>query len=255
MSEKSRTCACCLQMQEKLAQAAVSKPRTMVCLAGLRHTAVPVRLGSRLIGFLQMGQVFRHKPTPDQFERTAALFAKLGAEINLDQLKNAYFATRVMPQKQQEAATTLLRIFAQHLSMLSNQVIVQRQKAEPPMIAKAKTYILEHQAENIRLGQVAQAVHASKFNFCKLFKKATEISFTDYVTRIRIEKSKDLLLNPNLRVSEIAFEAGFQSLTHFNRSFKKHLVQSPTEYRSHLMPASRTLRWRRCVAAECRIDL
>jgi ligand-binding sensor protein len=101
MSEKSRTCACCLQMQEKLAQAAVSKPRTMVCLAGLRHTAVPVRLGSRLIGFLQMGQVFRHKPTPDQFERTAALLAKLGAEINLDQLKNAYFATRVMPQKRQ----------------------------------------------------------------------------------------------------------------------------------------------------------
>ena len=50
-----------------------------------------------------------------------------------------------------------------------------------------------------------------------------------------IEKAKNLLLNPNLRVSEIAFEVGFQSLTHFNRVFKKLLGQSPTEYRAQLL--------------------
>jgi len=52
---------------------------------------------------------------------------------------------------------------------------------------------------------------------------------------VRIEKSKNLLLNPNLRVSEIAFEVGFQSLTHFNRVFKKLLGQSPTDYRAQLL--------------------
>jgi len=57
----------------------------------------------------------------------------------------------VMPHKQQEAATTLLKIFAQHLSMLCNQVIVQQQNAELPMIAKAKAFIQEHQTENVRL--------------------------------------------------------------------------------------------------------
>jgi AraC-like DNA-binding protein len=51
---------------------------------------------------------------------------------------------------------------------------------------------------------------------------------------MRIEKAKNLLLNPNLRISEIAYEIGFQSLTHFNRVFKKIIGQSPTEYRSQL---------------------
>ena len=56
-----------------------------------------------------------------------------------------------------------------------------------------------------------------------------------YLSRVRIEKSKNLLLNPNLRVSEIAFEVGFQSLTHFNRVFKKVLGQTPTDYRAQLL--------------------
>jgi AraC-like DNA-binding protein len=68
-----------------------------------------------------------------------------------------------------------------------------------------------------------------------MFKKVTGINFTDYLSRVRIEKSKNLLLNPNLRVSEIAYEVGFQSLTHFNRVFKKILGQAPTEYRAQLL--------------------
>jgi AraC-like DNA-binding protein len=54
------------------------------------------------------------------------------------------------------------------------------------------------------------------------------------VSRLRIEKAKALLLNPNLRISEIAYEVGFQSLTHFNRVFKRILGRSPTEYRLRL---------------------
>lgn len=102
-------------MLEKLSQAAISEARTIVCSAGLCETAVPVRLGDHLIGFLEIGQVFHHKPTPSQFERTAKVLAQQGVNLNQDKVKDAYFATRVMPEKQQESATTLLRIFAQHL--------------------------------------------------------------------------------------------------------------------------------------------
>jgi YesN/AraC family two-component response regulator len=209
----------------------------MVCPAGLCETAVPVRVGERLVGFLMTGQVFRGKPTQSQFDRTAGAVSQWGIEVDRDQMKEAYFATRVMPAKQQESAITLLRIFAQHLSMLSNQVMVRQQNAEPPMITKAKAYIEEHQTEELSLGQVARAVATSTFYFCKMFRKMTGINFTDYLARVRIEKSKNLLLNPNLRVSEIAYEVGFQSLTHFNRVFKKLLGQSPTDYRAHLTVA------------------
>ncbi|HWW00162.1 MAG TPA: helix-turn-helix domain-containing protein [Candidatus Acidoferrum sp.] len=237
MSEKSRACASCLQVQEKLSRAATLEPHTIVCPAGLCETAVPVRVGERLVGFLMTGQVFRSKPTQSQFDRTAGIVSQWGIEVDRDQMKDAYFATRVMPAKRQESAITLLRIFAQHLSMLSNQVMVRQQNAEPPMITKAKAYIEEHQTEELSLGQVARAVATSTFYFCKMFRKMTGINFTDYLARVRIEKSKNLLLNPNLRVSEIAYEVGFQSLTHFNRVFKKLLGQSPTDYRAHLTVA------------------
>jgi AraC-like DNA-binding protein/ligand-binding sensor protein len=237
ISEKSRACASCLSVQEELSELATHEPHTIGCPNGLSDTAVPVRLGDRLIGFLQTGQVFRKKPSEGQFERVAKQVAEWGVEVNRDALRDAYFATRFVPAKQHEAVVKLLTIFAQHLSMLSNQVVVQHDNAEPPVITKAKEYILEHQTENLRLGHVAKACNTSTFYFCKMFKKITGINFTDYLSRVRIEKSKNLLLNPNLRVSEIAFEVGFQSLTHFNRVFKKILGQSPTEYRAQLLGA------------------
>jgi len=235
ISEKSRACASCLSVQERLSELAAAEPCTIGCPNGLCDTAVPVRLGDRLIGFLQTGQVFKRKPSASQFERVSKQLAEWGIQSDRQALREAYFATRVVPARQHEAVVKLLTIFAQHLSMLSNQVVVQHENAEPPVITKAKEYILEHQTENLRLGHVAKACNTSTFYFCKMFKKITSINFTDYLSRVRIEKSKNLLLNPNLRVSEIAFEVGFQSLTHFNRVFKKILGQSPTEYRAQLL--------------------
>ena len=87
---------------------------------------------------------------------------------------------------------------------------------------------------NFRWSRSPIAVNTSKFYFCKMFKKATGINFTDYLSRVRTERAKNLLLNPNLRVSEIAYEVGFQSLTHFNRVFKRILGRSPTDYREQL---------------------
>jgi AraC-like DNA-binding protein/ligand-binding sensor protein len=235
MSEKSRACASCLQVQERLSQTAACEPQTVVCPSGLCDSAVPVRLGNRLIGFLRTGQVFRRKPTEAQFQRAVKLVRQWGLQSSEDQLRAAYFGTGVLPGKEHEAVIKMLTIFAQHLSMLSNQVIVQQDNSEPTVITRAKEYIQEHQTEHLRLSHVAKAVNTSTFYFCKIFKKVTRINFTHYLSRVRVEKSKNLLLNPNLRVSEIAYEVGFQSLTHFNRVFKKILGQSPTEYREQLL--------------------
>jgi AraC-like DNA-binding protein/ligand-binding sensor protein len=235
MSDKSRACAQCLQMQEKLCLQAAKGAQTVTCASGLSDSAVPVWMSDRLIGFLQIGQVFRKKPTPAQFEKVCKLTKQWGIETDRETLRKAFFAGRVVTPKEHDSALKLLTIFAQHLAMVSNQVFIQRENSEPPVITKAKTYIQEHQTEELSLTQVAKAVNMSSYYFCKMFKKIAGINFTDYVSRVRIEKSKNLLLNPNLRVSEIAFEVGFQSLTHFNRVFKKILNESPTDYRAKLL--------------------
>jgi AraC-like DNA-binding protein len=205
LSKKNRSCAACLQTQERLCQQAVTKAETLNCPVGLCDSAVPVRMSDRLVGYLRFGQVFRRKPTEAQFKKTVELCKKWGVETSPETLRKAYFSGRVITPKEHDSALKLLTIFAQHLAMVSNQVFIQRENSEPPVIAKARAYIQEHQTEELSLNQVAKAVNMSSYYFCKMFKKVAGINFTDYVARVRIEKSKNLLLNPNLRVSEIAF--------------------------------------------------
>jgi AraC-like DNA-binding protein/ligand-binding sensor protein len=234
MAGHNRACAACLETQQKISEAAGAGPRTVKCFAGLCDTGVPVSVGEELLGFLQTGQVFLKKPTRAQFARTAQQLVDWGWKVDLRRLEEAYFQTRVITPQQYESVLRLLTIFAQHLSLVSNQLMVACANAEPPVIMRAKQFIRDHQADKLSLTDVARAVNTSTFYFCKLFKKATGLNFTEYLSRVRIEKAKNLLLNPNLRVSEIAFEAGFQSLTHFNRIFRKLAGQSPTQYRAKL---------------------
>ena len=231
MAQHSRSCAACLEVQQKIAESPGEGAKTVRCFAGLCDSAVPVRVGKDLIGFLQTGQVLLKKPTSKQFAHTARQLVDWGLKVDLHELEEAYFQTRVLTKPQYDSMVRLLTIFGQHLSMLSNQITVQQQNAEPLTIRRARDFINNHQTEDLSLADVARAVNTSTFYFCKSFKKATGLHFTDYLSRVRIEKAKNLLLNPNLRVSEIAYEVGFQSLTHFNRVFRKLVGESPSDYR------------------------
>lgn len=235
MAKTSRTCAACLQVQEEIADNPGPGARTVTCFAGLKDTAIPLRFGHELVGFLQTGQVFVGAG-PDQagFKQVTKQLLDWGLKTDLSKVEESWFHTRVLTEEQYQAMVRLLAIFAQHLAIVGNQILVQERNAEPPTVVRAKQFIAAHQGEDISLGDVAKAVNTSTFYFCKLFKKATGLNFTDYLSRVRIEKAKNLLLNPNARVSEVAYEVGFQSLTHFNRVFRKIVGESPTEYRHRL---------------------
>lgn len=234
MATKSCACALCLQTQQRLTENAGTGPQTICCVSGLTETAVPVRLGEQLVGFLQTGQVFRKSPSSTQFDRVLHLSSTWGLGVSADRLREAYLQSPVLGPREYGAVVRMLSVFSQHLAMVSNQVVVRQEHPEPAIVVKAKSYINERQGEDLSLSQVAGAVNTSTFYFCKVFKKATGLNFTDYVSRVRIEKAKNLALNPNLRISEIAFEVGFQSLTHFNRVFKRITGLSPTQYRAQL---------------------
>ncbi len=234
MAGKSSTCTVCLQVQEKLLRDATATATTVTCAYGLNETAVPVKLGPKIIGYLQTGQVLPQPPDPASFQRAYQTAAKLGVKLNKGAARSAYFATPVVSRRKNKSISSLLSIFAEHLAMTSNQIAVQTAQAEPPSISRAKAFIREHYQEKLSLGQVAGAVHVSVFYFCKLFRKATGTNFTEFVSRTRVEKAMSLLLNPNNRISEIAYEVGFESLTHFNRTFKKFAGESPTQYRGRL---------------------
>ena len=104
-------------------------------------------------------------------------------------------------------------------------------RAEPVEIWKARKFIEEHSNEELSLKRVARAVNISVNYLSEKFKEVTGVNFVEYVARVRFEKACDLLENADRRISEIAFAVGFQSLSQFNRIFKKLSGRSPTAYR------------------------
>ena len=104
-------------------------------------------------------------------------------------------------------------------------------RAEPVAIWKARKYIDEHSREELSLTRVAKAVNMNANYLSENFKQVTGIKFVDYVAHVRFKNACDLLRNSRLRISEIAFAVGFQSLSQFNRVFKKFSGKSPTQYR------------------------
>jgi YesN/AraC family two-component response regulator len=104
-------------------------------------------------------------------------------------------------------------------------------RAEPVEIWKARKFIEEHSNEELSLKRVARAVNISGNYLSEKFKEITGLNFVEYVARVRFEKACDLLENADRRISEIAFAVGFQSLSQFNRIFKKLSGRSPTAYR------------------------
>ena len=234
MAQSNQSCAACLQLQKRVEVEAQLEPKTLKCFAGLCDSAVPIRVGENLVAFLQTGQVLLHQPSKKQFAQTTRQLLKFGTEYDLKKLEEAYFQSRVVNKKQYDSILRLLTIFAQHLSILSNQLVVKEEHAEAPSITKARVYITDKHADDLSLDEVAKAVNMSAFYFCKMFKKATGMTFTDYLARVRVEKVRNLLLNPHKRISEAAFEAGFQSLSQFNRVFRKIAGEAPTTYRAKI---------------------
>jgi len=238
LSQRPATLAVCLQSHADIVQHTGVNARTETCPFGLTETAVPVRLGQETIGFLRIGQVLRRSAIQSDKTRAAAKLKECGVPFT-GGIRKAWETTPIIPKDKYGATVRLLTFFAEQLSALINQIVLEQQNAEPPLVRKAREYIEQHKIEPLSLGAVAQASGASVFHFCKVFKKTTGLKFTDYVARVRLESAKTQLLNPSRRISEVAYDVGFQSLTQFNRMFKRVFGQSPTEFRANLHFSSR----------------
>ncbi len=106
--------------------------------------------------------------------------------------------------------------------------------SEPAAITKAKTFVCTHLNKDLSLGRVAKTVNLSAGYFSELFRQAAGMTFTDYVAGVRVERVKALLENRALRITEIAYDTGFKSLSQFNRVFKRLAGVSPSAYRESL---------------------
>jgi len=229
-------CEACLLEERRVQRSAARKltPQQIHCFAGLTVVAVPVVIGGRHVATLLSGHVLRREPTQRDFTMVVKM---LGGAPNGDwekRARRAYFGTPVVTVERFQAVIELLNVFAQYLADYASRCAIASSHEEPTVVASAKEFVHSHVEESVTLAQVAQHVHVSPFYFCKLFKKATGMTLTEYVARVRVEKAKTLLVDPSLRISEVVYAAGFGSIPRFNSVFKQYVGMPPTQYRATL---------------------
>lgn len=102
------------------------------------------------------------------------------------------------------------------------------------LVNNAMKYMEEHYREKLKLQDVANQVYVSQWHLSKLLNRYKAQSFSDILNNIRIEKAKELLKDPSLRIGDIADMVGFLDMAHFSRVFKKQTGLSANEYRNSL---------------------
>jgi AraC-like DNA-binding protein len=107
----------------------------------------------------------------------------------------------------------------------------------PPDVARARTLVDARLGDELHLRDVARHAGMSKYHFCRVFKATTGLTFNSYVVQARVTRAQQRLLDPQARVSEVAYEVGFQSLSQFNRHFRRLVGECPTRFRAHCQPA------------------
>ena len=102
-------------------------------------------------------------------------------------------------------------------------------------IDKIISFINNNYTRNLKLNEIAGMASMNSSAFCRYFKENTGKTLLQYVMEMRVGYACKLLALGEMDISQIAVECGFDSITHFNRTFKQLVNLTPTQYRSNIM--------------------
>lgn len=140
-----------------------------------------------------------------------------------------------------DCSTDLEELFDEIKLRVSNLTDYVRKSLEfhiKASILKAKEIIDHNYHQNLTLEEIARSVSISPFYFCRLFREELGVSFTEYLTKVRLGKAVDLLAQ-GLSVKECCYALGYNDPNYFSRIFRKYYQVSPSEYRGELVKKER----------------
>ena len=198
-----------------------------------------VAVGRLHVATLVIGQVWRQRPRRRMFRCHTTCQTPCGlARMRWRRLESLRNSLPVVPRGQFEAVVRVVKLFARQLAVEADRFLIAGRANEPQWLAAVRQLARSADKGPVTTRHAAQRAAMSSTHFCKLFRKATGMTFTQYVTRIRVEKAKTLLRDPFARISQVAFAAGFGSIPQFNSVFRRHAGMSPTQFRASLRDGS-----------------
>jgi AraC-like DNA-binding protein len=209
-------------------------PVQYACPSGLVKILVPVFINGRHAGLLLAGPVALHTLDAARLEQLAGNLAKAGLGGRVAQLQTTWRFSPQLSFAKCRAAETLLRMFGKYLEEAGRHFLQSANVPSTPLLKKIEAFLAGCQNDQVSLKTVAASVNLSPCHFCSVFKKQTGLTFSRYRVRQRLAKARALLADEARRISDVAFESGFESIPYFNRAFRRQFGCSPTEYRQRL---------------------
>jgi len=202
------------------------------CHAGLTEFIVPVTRDGEMIALLQSGQVHDRRPSAAEWRIARQDLVKAG--ITSGPLRRLFWKNRVLPQDRQGDLLNLLELIASRLAHADEQRLLPEPGRTRMQLGRAVTFIEVHLGERLTLPVIAQAAGLSTRSLARLFRKEVGTNVVEFILRRRVACARDLLRRTDHTCAEIAFQAGFGSVQHFNRIFRRHQDMSPGEWRQRV---------------------
>ncbi|MEF3308095.1 response regulator [Paenibacillus sp. GYB004] len=161
-------------------------------------------------------------------DKKSPLFTILGGKLSeMLQIHEPGLIGSSLPDNVEDVKKVFFRLVEKWRDYSSQDVKQQIRKS----IQKVCGFIQTQYFQNITLEQMAQMAHLSISHFSAVFKQETGQSLIHYLNEVRIQKSKQLLLEPDIKIYQVAELVGYTSMSYFNRMFKKTVGKTPAEYR------------------------
>lgn len=227
----------CAQFRQALLSKATKSVALGTCPAGLCEVAVPLRVGAVTAGYLVFGG-FRALPSGEkEWERVKAFFGRQRIPARGGKWRALWKSTDELSEEKIRAYMHFVELAVR---LFSERMTLHLSPAEtrlPEPVMKACRFLRrECLVREVALGDVARRVGMSEGHFSRIFHHSIGLTFGEFIARHRVDKARELLKDPRLRVTDAAFASGFQSLSQFHRVFRKIVGASPREFRRSLVP-------------------
>ncbi|HEX6507155.1 MAG TPA: AraC family transcriptional regulator [Chloroflexota bacterium] len=104
------------------------------------------------------------------------------------------------------------------------------------VLTNAMDYILNHLESQIRIEAISRSVNVSQRTLARRFVEEAHLTCGEFIRRARMVRAMDLLTQPGVSITEVAYAAGFESISAFNSGFRRFTQETPTQYRNRFLP-------------------
>ena len=225
--------AMCVRTRQCLLAEAASHSACAICDAGLHEVAVPMQIGGVRAGYFLFGGTRPSGNAGHALHRVRHLMAKHDIPLGDEDLARWFGETRESSGDALAACRRMVELFAAQMASKLTDQMARPDAAMPETVTKACRIIRARATvSDIQLDGVARQCGVSGGHLSRLFHHSTGLTFREYLSQVRVQHAKSLLLGSSKNVSEIAYESGFQSLSQFHRAFAKAFGVSPGKMRA-----------------------